>query len=51
MAEEVLIHLLKPFCMNICRFPMNIFFRSEVAVVNFVLEGTPEEKVTRIKIG
>jgi hypothetical protein len=54
LAEEVLIYPSKLFCRNTFNFFTNIlfyFFRSGVTVVDFVLLTTPEEKISRIKIG
>jgi hypothetical protein len=51
LVEEVLIYLLKLFYRNIFNFPKNIFFQffhSGVTVVNFGLQTTTEEKITRI---
>jgi hypothetical protein len=52
--EDILIYHLKLFCRNICNFPTNVFFWLffclGVAVVNFVLQTTPDEEITRIKI-
>jgi hypothetical protein len=51
---EGLIYLLKMLCRNISNFPTNVFFqflsRSRVTAVNFVLQATPEEKISRIVI-
>jgi hypothetical protein len=51
---KALIYHLNLSCRNTGNFPTNIsfyFFRSGVTVVNFVLQTTPKEKITRIKIG
>jgi hypothetical protein len=51
-AEEVLIYLLKILCRNIWNEPTIVFFQSffcsRVTAVNFVLQTTPEEEITRI---
>jgi hypothetical protein len=50
--EEVMIYPSKLFRRNICNFLTDIFFsffRSEVTIINSVLQATPEEGTTTIK--
>jgi hypothetical protein len=54
LVEQVLIYLLKMLCRNILNFPTNVFFqfffRSRVIALNFVLQTSRKEKITRMKI-
>jgi hypothetical protein len=53
-AEDVPIYLSKLFYRDVCNLHTNIFFqsfRSGDTVVNFVLQTTPEDSITRNETG